>query len=139
MKLANTKSIFSDIPALCNLYSGPSLQTESNALSRSAIIVMPYLLLVIALFIFFTSGRIACNVFLLFWYACRLLFWKNCDCSSKLTVSCRMILSQILPSVFFFKLGFTPCKVKQPLRGMELQERKHKEDYRIQEICLERT
>ena len=26
---------------------------------------------------------------------------------------------------FFFKLGFTPCKAKQPLRGMELQERKH--------------
>ena len=103
MKLANTKSIFSDIPALCNLYSGPSLQTESNALSRSAIIVMPYLFLVIALFIFFTSGRITCDVFLLFWYAYRLLFWKNCDCSSKLTVSCRMILSQILQSVLFFK------------------------------------
>ena len=22
----------------------------------------------------------------------------------------------------FFKLGFTPCKAEQPLRGMELQE-----------------
>ena len=39
---------------------------------------------------------------------------------------------------FFFKLGFIPCKAKQPQRGMELQERKHKEDYRIQKICLER-
>ena len=24
------------------------------------------------------------------------------------------------------KLGFTPCKAEQPLRGMELQEKKHK-------------
>ena len=24
----------------------------------------------------------------------------------------------------FFKLGFTPCKAEQPLRGMELQEKK---------------
>ena len=40
---------------------------------------------------------------------------------------------------FFFKLGFTPCKAKQQLRGMELQERKHKKDYRIQKICLERA
>ena len=23
----------------------------------------------------------------------------------------------------FFKLGFTPCKAEQPLRGMELQEK----------------
>ena len=45
-------------------------------------------------------------------------------------------------SVFFlyiFKLGFTPCKAEQPLQGMELQEKKHKKDYRIQKICLERT
>ena len=42
-------------------------------------------------------------------------------------------------SNFFFLWGFTPCKAKQPLRGMELQERKYKEDSRIQEICLERT
>ena len=39
---------------------------------------------------------------------------------------------------FFFKLGFTPCKAEQPLRGTELQEKKHKKDYRIQKICLER-
>ena len=30
-----------------------------------------------------------------------------------------------LYSFVFFKLGFTPCEAKQPLRGMELQERKH--------------
>ena len=41
--------------------------------------------------------------------------------------------------MFFLKLGFTPCKTKQTLRGMELQERKHKKDYRIQKICLEKT
>ena len=34
--------------------------------------------------------------------------------------------------LFFFLLGFTPCKAEQPLRGMELQEKKHKKDYRIQ-------
>ena len=28
---------------------------------------------------------------------------------------------------------------KQPLRGMELQERKHKKYHRLQKICLERT
>ena len=37
------------------------------------------------------------------------------------------------------KLGFTPCKAEKPLQGMELQEKKHKKDYRIQKICLERT
>ena len=40
---------------------------------------------------------------------------------------------------FFLKLGFTPCKAEQPLQGMELQEKKHKKDYRIQKTCLERT
>ena len=24
--------------------------------------------------------------------------------------------------IYFFKLGFTPCKAEHPLRGMELQE-----------------
>ena len=37
------------------------------------------------------------------------------------------------------KLGFTPCKAEQPLRGMELQEKKHNKDYRIQKVSLERT
>ena len=27
----------------------------------------------------------------------------------------------------FLKLGFTPCKAEQPLRGMELQEREAQE------------
>ena len=26
----------------------------------------------------------------------------------------------------FFLIGFTPCKAEQPVRGMELQEKKHK-------------
>ena len=30
-------------------------------------------------------------------------------------------------------------KAEQPLQGMELQEKKHKKDYRVQKICLERT
>ena len=37
------------------------------------------------------------------------------------------------------QLGFTPCKVEQPLQGIELQEKKHKKDYRLQKICLERA
>ena len=41
--------------------------------------------------------------------------------------------------VIFFYLGFTPCIAEQPLRGMVLQEKKHKKDYKIQKICLEKT
>ena len=40
---------------------------------------------------------------------------------------------------FFLKLGFTPCKAEQPLRGMVLQEKEAQKDYSIQAICLERT
>ena len=29
---------------------------------------------------------------------------------------------------FFFKLGFTPCKAEQPLRGVELQEKEAQKD-----------
>ena len=39
----------------------------------------------------------------------------------------------------FFKMGFTPCKVEQPLQSMELQVKETKEDESIQEISLERT
>ena len=38
--------------------------------------------------------------------------------------------------LFFSSLGFTPYKAEQPLRGMELQEMKHKKDYRIQNLRL---
>ena len=36
-------------------------------------------------------------------------------------------------------MGFTPCKIEQPLGGMELQEKETQKDYSIQEIGLERT
>ena len=39
----------------------------------------------------------------------------------------------------FFKLGFTPCKDEQTLRGMEVQEKEAQKDLTIQEICLEKT
>ena len=39
----------------------------------------------------------------------------------------------------FFKFGFTPCKAEQPLQGMQLEEKKHKKDYRKQKICFKRT
>ena len=29
---------------------------------------------------------------------------------------------------FFKKMGFTPCKAEQPLRGMELQEKEAQKD-----------
>ena len=46
----------------------------------------------------------------------------------------------LLSKIFLFsKLGFTPCKAEQPLRGMELQEKEAQKDYSIQEIWLERT
>ena len=59
----------------------------------------------------------------------------------KLAFSKRFEVLHILSYIytFFFFFNFTPCKANQPLRGMELQERKHTEDYRIQKICLERT
>ena len=52
-----------------------------------------------------------------------------------------MLLSQfpLTLFVFFLKLGFTPCNAKQPLQGMELQEKEPQKDYRIQEISLEWT
>ena len=39
----------------------------------------------------------------------------------------------------FKKMGFTPCKAEQPLRGMELQEKDAEKEYSIQEIGLKRT
>ena len=42
-------------------------------------------------------------------------------------------------SFLFFKLRLTPYKVEQLLRGMDLQEKEAQKDYRIQEICLEKT
>ena len=45
--------------------------------------------------------------------------------------------SKFDPFCGFFKLRFTPCKAGQPLRGMELQEKKSTK--RLKEICLERT
>ena len=42
-------------------------------------------------------------------------------------------------SFLFFKLRFTPYKAEQLLRGMDLQEKEAQKDFRIQEICLEKT
>ena len=47
--------------------------------------------------------------------------------------------STFLLRITFFFWFSTPCKAEEPLWGMELQEKKHKKDYRIQKICLERT
>ena len=55
-------------------------------------------------------------------------------------LKCEM-LSQIIDSsnhsdIYFFKLGFTPCKAEQPLQGIEVQG---KEAQICLEICLEQT
>ena len=31
-------------------------------------------------------------------------------------------------TIFFFQLGFTPCKAEKPLQGMELQEKEAQKD-----------
>ena len=36
----------------------------------------------------------------------------------------RLNTTSLFPFFFFFLLQFTPCKAEQPLRGMELQEKK---------------
>ena len=51
------------------------------------------------------------------------------------------IINMVTVMMNHFKLGFTPCKVEEPLRGMELQETEEK----IQRLkankrrCLERA
>ena len=50
-----------------------------------------------------------------------------------------MVPPALVYNVYFFKLGFTPCKTEQPLQGMELQEKEVQKDYSIQEISLEGT
>ena len=37
------------------------------------------------------------------------------------------------------KMGFIPCKAKQPLCGIELQQKEAQKHYSIQEICLKST
>ena len=41
--------------------------------------------------------------------------------------------------IYFFELGFSPCKAEPPLQDMELQEKEAQKDYSIHKICLERT
>ena len=38
------------------------------------------------------------------------------------------VISCICVCVFFFQLGFPPCKTEQPLKGMELQEKVAQKD-----------
>ena len=44
-----------------------------------------------------------------------------------------------LQFIYFFQLGFTPCKAEQSLQGMQLQKEKQKKMESIQENCLEKT
>ena len=48
-------------------------------------------------------------------------------CNHTLQLNC----TKASPIFFFFKLGFTPCRIEQPLRGMELQEREAQKDYQV--------
>ena len=38
------------------------------------------------------------------------------------------VTARTLSQTIFLKLGFTPCKTEQPLRGMELQEKEAQKD-----------
>ena len=71
--------------------------------------------------------------------------WKKLTdiliCSQKYVLILSDITTKwsVLIKGFFWGGGFNPCKAEEPLWGMELQEKKHKKDHRIQKICLERT
>ena len=49
------------------------------------------------------------------------------------------IYIQLTKFFFFFNQDSPPCKAEQPLRGMELQEKKAQKRLQDTEICLERT
>ena len=66
------------------------------------------------------------------------LFFKKALYKVKQMFSTLVLIYFGRPQLFFLKkkkkMGFTPCKTKQPLRGMKLHEKKHKKDYRIQKV-----
>ena len=45
--------------------------------------------------------------------------------------------NDISAQIIFF--NWDSLRAEKPLRGMESHKKKHKNDYRIQKICLERT
>ena len=45
----------------------------------------------------------------------------------------------LITGIFFFQLGVTPCKAEQLLGGMELQEKMHKNNSRIQKIMFRKN
>ena len=86
------------------------------------------------------------------------MFLENCLCSleillnildNTLTVTkpetnlwgCRFLLQAILRccEAVFLNWDSLHARLKQPLRGMELQEKEAQKDSRIQKICLEKT
>ena len=63
------------------------------------------------------------------------MFYKNLFCQN----NCKEAMNKrggqnrgtpfnffVVQKCLFLKLGFTPCKAEQPLRGMELQEKEKK-------------
>ena len=79
------------------------------------------------LFWFVFTQNITINFLLLLILTSSKVYTPKISCTSH---------SNVQKNIIFLKLGFTPCKAEQPLRGMELQE---KEARSIQEICLEKT
>ena len=41
--------------------------------------------------------------------------------------------------IYFFKLGFTPCKTEQPPQGMKLQDKKHERIKAYRKSLLKET
>ena len=59
--------------------------------------------------------------------------------NNKETTTATIYLSiRLHTSIYLFKLGFSPCKIDQPLQKMELQEKK-KNMKSISGSCLVRT
>ena len=73
---------------------------------------------------FIKNHVLTANVRKYFLYYVYILVWPK----KLMTIDNKCHLLPANTSFFFKKkkLGFTPCKAKQPLRGLELQESKHK-------------
>ena len=65
----------------------------------------------------------------------RMVLWIKHIYIYRYKIPPRLFHTQFFTPIYCFCLNWD----EQPLPGMELQEKKHKKDYRIQKICLERT
>ena len=98
-------------------YSGgpdrPGEHCYKTTLLRQLTFLLRFLTVTLTVMLFWIYFFLLMLVFVLQWLS---LHWEIL-----------MLLSQfLLTLLFFLKLGFTPCNAKQPLQGMELQEKYNK-------------